>query len=134
MNPSTSIDCRCGEEGDVAPRGPMAGSTRTTPSQKRWASLRAPLRYERRGPDTQAADALRAHAALTACKPTNLSDVTYRTYVEVLGARMSDTSASLAELAAAMSPPRTKETFAGQLRRAHAAAGVAITRAERGAQ
>lgn len=95
---------------------------------QRWASLRGPLQFSRRGPADQAADARRAHDALKRCKPTGLSDISYGSYLEVLDARMSNTSASLAQVAAAMSPPMTKEAFAGQLRRAHAAARVSITR------
>lgn len=135
MSPnSASIEGRYADDrAGVTSPDPTAGTPRTAESPQRWASLRFPLRYERRGPDTQAADALRAHAALTSCKPAALSDVVYRTYLDVLGVRMSDTSSSLAELAASMSPPRTKEAFAGQLRRAHAAAGVVFTRVDRGA-
>lgn len=107
--------------------GNDVGTSSETQTQ-RWASLRGPLQYSRRGPADQAADARRAHDALARCKPTGLSDTIYGTYLEVLDARMSNTSASLAQVAAAMSPPMTKEAFAGQLRRAHAAAKVSITR------
>ncbi|PBA08479.1 hypothetical protein CKJ70_26075 [Mycobacterium avium] len=44
-----------------------------------------------------------------------------RRLLEVLGARMSNTAASLAEIAATMSPPMTKEALAAQVRRARAA-------------
>lgn len=94
----------------------------------RWDSLRRPLQYTRRSPDQQAADARRAYTTLTRCQPPNLGNDLYRRYLEVLDARMSNRTASLAELAAMMSPPLTKEALAAHLRRAHAAAGVPITR------
>lgn len=125
------------EDGEAAWTIPPSTGSRpgVAPSRHpaRWNSLRVPLRYKRRSPGEQAADALRAHTALKSARPADLSDAAYRTYLQVLHARMSNTVASLAELAAAMSPPMTKEAFAGQLRRAHAASGVAITRSERGA-
>ena len=125
-------------DGDaVAATASAAGSPLGLPassSDAKWDALRVPLRYKRRTPGEQAADALHAHTALKHAKPADLSDSCYLMYLKVLGARMSDTAASLAEVAAAMSPPMTKEAFAGQLRRAHAASGVAITRSELGAQ
>lgn len=125
-------------DGDAAATTASAtGSHPRAPASRpaaKWDSLRAPLRYKRRTPGEQAADALHAHTALKRAKPADLSDSCYLMYLKVLSARMSDTAASLAEVAAAMSPPMTKEAFAGQLRRAHAASGVAITRSELGAQ
>lgn len=132
MRADTSV-----EDGEAAAQLPPAAGSRSEVAASRhparWDSLRVPLRYKRRSPGEQAADALRAHTALKRARPEGLSDASYRTYLQVLSARMSDTVASLAEVAAAMSPPMTKEAFAGQLRRAHAASGVAITRSERGA-
>lgn len=94
---------------------------------RRWDSLRGPLQYQRRDPEQQANDARRAYAALEQSRPSDLGEASYRSYLDVLRARMLDTSASLAEVSAAMSPPMTKEAFAAQLRRAHAAAGVPFT-------
>lgn len=97
----------------------------------RWDSLKVPLKYTRRSADEQAADARKAYTILRQCQPADLSDAVYQRHLEVLNARMSNSTASLAELAALMSPPMTKEALAAQLRRAHAAAGVPITRSER---
>ncbi|MDM3928742.1 hypothetical protein CKJ76_25120 [Mycobacterium avium] len=97
----------------------------------RWDSLRGPrgpLQYTRRGPHEQAADARRAFDVLQPGRPPSLSETVYQRYLEVLKARMSDSSASLAELALRMSPPMSKDAFAAHLRRAHDAAGVSITR------
>lgn len=94
---------------------------------RRWDSLRGPLQYQRRSPEQQAADAQRAYAALEQGGPTNLGEASHAMYLRVLRARMLDPSSSLAEVAAAMSPPMTKEAFAAQLRRAHAAADVPFT-------
>lgn len=98
----------------------------------RW-SIASPVPYRLRGPAQQAADALLAHTALKRHRPSCLTEVTYRQYLDVLAVRMSDTSASLAQLAASMSPPMTKDAYAAKLRRAHGLTGVPGTRAERGA-
>lgn len=96
-----------------------------------WASLRVPLKYTRRNPAQQADDARRAlHALQQQGPPPGLSEATYHRHLDVLQARTSNPEASLAELAATMSPPMTKEAIAGQLRRALAAAGVTMTRTE----
>ncbi len=97
----------------------------------RWESLKGPLRLERRSAEEQAADARQAHAGLLSNRPADISDTVYGRHMAVLAARASNGSASLAELATSMSPPMTKEAFAAQLRRAHAAAGVPITRKAR---
>lgn len=97
----------------------------------RWDSLKGPLYCERRTAEEHAADARQAHAVLLRNRPTGISETVYRRHPEVLAARASNRSSSLAELAASMSPPMAKEAFAAQLPRAHAAAGVSITRKER---
>ena len=75
-----------------------------------------------------------AYAALEHRRPADLGEASYSMYLAVLRARMSDTTASLAGLAAAMSPPMTKEACAAQLRRAHAAADVPFTQLPREAK
>ncbi len=78
----------------------------------------ANARRSRAAAERQAQQARRALAVLT-----ERGDL-YDHWAAVLQQRVNNPTASLRDLAAAMTPPMTKDAFAAQLRRALTAAGV----------
>lgn len=99
--------------------GPTTARRNSAPAKWNNAeSLGAANEHRRR--DAASRQSMRARNALDVLASVNLSTspVWRRRWLEVLQRRAGDTEASLAELAARMSPPMTKSAFSCQLDRA----------------